>query len=97
MAIFQHNNKFMYTFVYTHQKKLQEPHNPPTPSRGGFVFVFPFVFHPFFPKVGKQSQTYEPVSILDIDYLCSILARAHYARKTPSKYDIFDTLIRHKE
>ena len=28
------------------------------------VFVFPIVFRPFFPKVGKQSQPYELVSIL---------------------------------
>jgi len=34
------------------------------PLRGGFVFVFPIVFRPFFPKVGKQSQPYELVSIL---------------------------------
>ena len=36
----------------------------PPPLRGGFVFVFPIVFRPFFPKVGKQSQPYELVSIL---------------------------------
>ena len=34
------------------------------PYEGGFVFVFPIVFRPFFPKVGKQSQPYELVSIL---------------------------------
>lgn len=39
---------------------------PPTtpPLRGGFVFVFPIVFRPFFPKVRKQSQPYELVPIL---------------------------------
>ena len=47
-----------------HGKKILQPHNPPTPLRGGFVFVFPIVFRPFFPKVGKQSQPYELVSIL---------------------------------
>jgi len=37
---------------------------PHPPYEGGFVFVFPIVFRPFFPKVGKQSQPYELVSIL---------------------------------
>ena len=41
-----------------------KPHNPPSPLQGGFVFVFPIVFHPFFPKVRKHLQPYEPVSIL---------------------------------
>ena len=35
-----------------------------TPLRGGFVFVFPIVFRPFFPKVGKQSQPYVHNNIL---------------------------------
>ncbi|EJX04626.1 hypothetical protein EVA_07263 [gut metagenome] len=54
----------MYTFVYTCKKKLQKPHYPQPPSRGGFVFVFPLVFPHLFPKESKQSQTYELVSIL---------------------------------
>jgi hypothetical protein len=67
---------------------------PTPPYEGGFVFVFPIVFRPFFPKVGKQSQPYELVSILT-STIYVLSSRAHYARKTPSKYDIFDTLIRH--
>lgn len=50
-----------------HGKKISYKRTTP-PSREGFVFVFPIVFpivfHPFFPKVSKQSQSYEPVSIL---------------------------------
>ena len=46
------------------QEKASITAPPPPPLRGGFVFVFPIVFRPFFPKVGKQSQPYELVSIL---------------------------------
>ena len=46
------------------QEKASKTALPPTPLQGGFVFVFPFVFRPFFPKAGKQSQPYELVSIL---------------------------------
>ncbi|WP_205128652.1 hypothetical protein, partial [Bacteroides salyersiae] len=46
------------------QEKASITAPTPPPYEGGFVFVFPIVFRPFFPKVGKQSQPYELVSIL---------------------------------
>ena len=68
----QSYEKIVKVKIFTRKKKLPINANPPTPFRGGFVFVFPLVFPHLFPKVSKQSQTYEPVSILDIDYLCPI-------------------------
>ena len=49
-------------------------------------------------KAGGISTLEEKaLGYLNIDYLCPILARAHYARKTPSKYEIKNTKVRDKE
>ena len=79
----------MYTFVYTPKKVSFK--STPQPLQRGFVFVFPIVF---FAEFRLKFYPYEPVPILDIDYLCPILARAHYARKTPSKYEKFNVKLR---
>ncbi|WP_229537851.1 hypothetical protein, partial [Phocaeicola vulgatus] len=59
------------------------------PLQGGFVFVFPFVFRPFFPKVGKHLQLYEPVSILTSTIYVYPRARALCEEKALQ--------VRHKE
>ncbi|MCE8564811.1 hypothetical protein K0F62_21550 [Bacteroides fragilis] len=71
------------------QEKASKTALPPTPLQGGFVFVFPFVFRPFFPKVGKQLQLYEPVSILTSTIYVYPRARALCEEKVLQ--------VRHKE
>ena len=51
-------------YFNTQEKASITAQPPHPPYEGGFVFVFPIVFRLFFPKVGKQSQPYELVSIL---------------------------------
>lgn len=76
------------------QEKASITALPPTPSQGGFVFIFPLVFLRLFPKVGakrpcKSKSLFKTSTI----YVLS-LARAHYARKKASKYEKFNAQIR---
>ena len=77
------------------QEKASITAQSPNPLTKGLCLCFPYCFSSVFSESWEAISTLLACFYLNIDYLCPILARAHYARKTPSKYDIFDTLIRH--
>ena len=60
MAIFQHNNKFMYTFVYTHQKNFKNRTIPQPPHEGALSLFSLLFFIRFFRKLGSNRK---PISL----------------------------------
>ena len=62
-----------------HGKKISKT---APPLQGGFVFVFPFVFRPFFPKVRKHLLLYKPVSIFTSSIYVYPRARALCEKNT---------------
>ena len=78
-----------------HGKKNPTTAQSPNPLTRGLCLCFPYCFSSVFPKVGKQSQPYEPVSILTSTiYVLSSRARIMREKKPLSttfgilKYDL---------